>query len=47
VRPVLALWSFPNDVGPAAPPTFSSIGLRQNDGTPKAALVAWQKGAVK
>ena len=29
VRPALALWSFPNDVGAAAPPTFSSIGLRQ------------------
>lgn len=47
VRPALALWSFPNDVGAAAPRTFSSIGLRQNDGTAKAALVPWQKGAVK
>ena len=47
VRPALALWSFPNDVGPAAPPTFSSVGLRKNDGTAKSALVAWQKGAVK
>ena len=47
VRPDLALWSFPNDLGAAAPPTFSSIGLRHNDGTPKSALVRWQRSAVK
>jgi hypothetical protein len=47
VRPTLALWSFPNDLGPAAPSTFSSVGLRLNDGTAKSALIPWQRAAVK
>ncbi|HEV8534808.1 MAG TPA: hypothetical protein VGR87_03690 [Candidatus Limnocylindria bacterium] len=44
VRPALALWSFPNDVGAGGPPTFSSLSLRRNDGTAKPALAAWQTG---
>jgi hypothetical protein len=38
-----ALWSFPHDVGSAGGPTFESVSLRENDGTPKPALAAWQE----
>jgi hypothetical protein len=44
VKPALALWSFPNDLGAGGPTTFASLSLRQNDGTAKPALAAWQKG---
>jgi hypothetical protein len=44
LAPALALWSFPNDLGSAAPGTYASISLRRNDGTPKPALAAWQAG---
>ena len=42
----LVLWSFPHDLGPGGHPTFNSVSLRQNDGTPKRALAVWQE-AVK
>jgi hypothetical protein len=39
----LALWSFPQDLGEGSPAVFSSVSLRQNDGTPKLALAVWQE----
>ena len=37
-----AVWSFPNDIGPAINPAFESVSLRHNDGTPKPALDIWR-----
>ncbi len=39
----LALWSFPHDPAGQINPAFLNISLRQNDGTPKPALSAWQE----
>ena len=40
----LAVWAFPHDLGSASPnAAMDSISLRQNDGTPKPALVVWQE----
>jgi hypothetical protein len=41
-----ALWSFPNDLGAAGPRTFSSVGLRDNDGSAKPALAVWRSGVA-
>jgi hypothetical protein len=38
----LALWSFPHDVGPDFNAAFTSISLRENNGTPKPALQVWR-----
>ncbi len=38
----IALWAFPHDPGAGVLSTFESIGLRENDGTPKPALEAWK-----
>jgi hypothetical protein len=38
----MALWSFPHDVGPDFNAAFTSISLRENNGTPKPALQVWQ-----
>lgn len=38
----LALWSFPHDIGSGFNPAFTSVSLRENDGTPKPALEVWQ-----
>ena len=38
----LALWSFPHDIGSSFNPAFTSVSLRENDGTPKPALEVWQ-----
>ena len=45
----LALWSFPHDVGPDFNAAFTSVSLRENNGTPKPALQVWQSyvGNVK
>lgn len=36
-----AMWSFPNDIGPAINPAFETVSLRHNDGRPKPALAVW------
>ena len=38
----MALWSFPHDVGPGFNAAFTSVSLRENDGTPKPALGTWK-----
>jgi hypothetical protein len=40
-----ALWSFQFDVGDYGGPTFESVSLRENDGTPKPALEVWASGS--
>lgn len=47
LRPALAMWSFPHDLGSAAPPTFASVALRANDGSAKPALAAWAELAAR
>ncbi len=42
----LALWAFPNDVGPSAGPAFETVALRDSTGDPKPALAAWQSLAA-
>ncbi|MEX2080691.1 MAG: hypothetical protein WEC33_03670 [Dehalococcoidia bacterium] len=38
----MAVWAFPYDIGGAIGEAFESVSLRENNGTPKAALEAWQ-----
>ncbi|HEU5288969.1 MAG TPA: hypothetical protein VFV20_11250 [Candidatus Limnocylindria bacterium] len=43
MRPAIALWSFPFELGVPSS-LFDSVGIRRTDGAAKPALAAWQRG---